>query len=106
VGSIPPNARLTPHPATLPAWDSMRENEKSFQRRRVEVFAGFTEHVDAQSGRIADEVEKLGDGDNTLIFYIWGDNGASVESQNSTISEALAQNGIPSTTQQHVQALE
>ena len=56
----------------------------------MEVFAGFTEHVDAQVGRLVDEIERLGYGDNTLIFYIWGDNGSS-EGLNGTISEQLAQ---------------
>ena len=61
----------------------------------MEVAAGFTEHVDVQVGRIVDEIDKLGYGDNTLIFYIWGDNGSSAEGQDGTISELLAQNGIP-----------
>ena len=72
----------------------------------MEVYAGFTEHVDAQVGRIVDEVDRLGYGDNTLIFYIWGDNGASAEGQAGTISELLAQNGIPSTIDQHIKALD
>jgi arylsulfatase len=72
----------------------------------MEVFAGFTEHVDHEVGRLVDEVEQLGYGDNTLILYIWGDNGASAEGQNGTISELLAQNGIPSTTEQHIKALD
>ena len=42
---------------------------------------------------------------NTLIFYIWGDNGASAEGQDGTISELLAQNGIPTTIDQHIKAL-
>ena len=63
----------------------------------MEVAAGFAEHVDVQVGRIIDEIEKLGYGDNTLIFYVWGDNGSSAEGQNGTISELLAQNGIPTT---------
>jgi len=104
-GWIPQSAQLTPRPATLPSWESIPENEKPFQRRLMEVFAGFTEHVDAQVGRIVDEVDRLGYGDNTLIFYIWGDNGASAEGQNGTISELLAQNGIPSTINQHIKAL-
>ena len=49
---------------------------------------------------------RLGYGDNTLIFYIWGDNGSSAEGQNGSISELLAQNGIPSTIKQHIEALE
>ena len=71
----------------------------------MEVYAGFTEHVDAQVGRMVDEIDQLGYGENTLILYIWGDNGASAEGQNGTISELLAQNGIPSTTNQHIKAL-
>ena len=71
----------------------------------MEVVAGFTEHVDAQVGRIVDEVDRLGYGDNTLIVYIWGDNGSSAEGQNGTISELLAQNGIPTTIPQHLEAL-
>jgi arylsulfatase A-like enzyme len=30
-------------------------------------------------GRLLDAIEEQGDLDNTLIFYIWGDNGASME---------------------------
>ncbi len=106
MGWIPQSAKLTPRPATLPSWDSIPADEKPFQRRLMEVFAGFTEHVDAQVGRIVNEIDQLGYGENTLIFYIWGDNGASAEGQNGTISELLAQNGIPSTTKQHIKALD
>ena len=106
MGWIPQSAKLTPRPATLPSWDSIPADEKPFQRRLMEVFAGFTEHVDAQVGRIVDEIDRLGYGENTLIFYIWGDNGASAEGQNGTISELLAQNGIPSTTKQQIKALD
>ena len=71
----------------------------------MEVYAGFAEHADYNAGRVIDEIEKEGKLNNTLIFYIWGDNGASAEGQNGTISELLAQNGIPSTIQQHIKAL-
>ncbi len=105
-GWIPQNARLTPRPATLASWDSIPENERPFQRRLMEVFAGFGEHVDHEIGRVVDEVERLGYRDNTLILYIWGDNGSSAEGQNGTISELLAQNGIPTTVRQHINALD
>ena len=104
-GWIPQNAQLTPRPTDLTSWDSIPDSEKPFQRRLMEVFAGFTEHVDAQVGRVVDEVDRLGYGENTLIFYIWGDNGASAEGQTGSISELLAQNGIPTTTDQHIKAL-
>jgi arylsulfatase A-like enzyme len=105
LGWIPQSAQLTPRPSTLASWNSIPEDEKPFQRRLMEVFAGFTEHVDAQVGRIVDEIDRLGYGENTLILYIWGDNGASAEGQSGTISELLAQNGIPSTTDQQIKAL-
>ena len=72
----------------------------------MEVLAGFAEHTDVQVGRLVDEIERLGKGHNTLIVYIWGDNGSSAEGQNGTISELLAQNGIISTVEQHLDALE
>ena len=72
----------------------------------MEVAAGFAEHVDVQVGKILDELERLGYAENTLVFYIWGDNGSSAEGQNGTISELIAQNGIPSTVAQHIAALE
>jgi arylsulfatase len=106
LGWIPQHTKLTPRPATLASWDSIPEDEKPFQRRLMEVFAGFTEHVDAQVGRIVDAVDQLGYGENTLILYIWGDNGASAEGQNGTISELLAQNAIPTTTKQQIKALD
>jgi len=105
MGWIPKDAQLTPRPATLASWDSIPENEKPFQRRLMEVYAGFAEHADYYAGRVIDEIEQEGKLNNTLVFYIWGDNGASAEGQNGTISELLAQNGIPSTIQQHIKAL-
>ena len=71
----------------------------------MEVFAGFVEHVDAQAGKVIDELDREGIRDNTLVFYIFGDNGSSAEGQNGSISELLAQNQIPSTVQQQIEAL-
>ena len=105
-GWIPDNAQLTPRHPTMQSWESIPEDEKPFQRRLMEVAAGFAEHVDAQVGRIIDGMDKLGYGDNTLIFYIWGDNGSSAEGQDGTISELLAQNAIPTTVKQHIAALD
>ena len=105
-GWIPQNAQLTPRPASMASWDSIPDAEKPFQRRLMEVFAGFTEHADYNAGRVIDEIEKQGKLDNTLIFYIWGDNGSSSEGLYGTISEQLAQNGIPTKISQHLEALE
>ena len=106
LGWIPPDAELTARHPLMQAWDDVAENERPFHRRSMEVAAGFAEHVDAQVGRIVDEVDALGCGENTLVFYIWGDNGSSGEGQNGTISELLAQNGIPTTLDMHLKALD
>ena len=106
LGWIPQSAKLTPRPESMASWDSIPESEKPFQRRLMEVFAGFTEHADRYAGKVIDEIERQGRLDNTLIFYIWGDNGSSAEGLNGTISEQLAQNGIPTAISQHLQALE
>ena len=59
-GWIPADAQLTPPHEQMPSWDSIPENERPFQRRLMEVLAGFGEHCDAQIGRIVDEIDKLG----------------------------------------------
>ena len=68
---------LTPRHPTMTAWADIPEAEKPFQRRLMEVAAGYAEHVDVQVGRLVISSRRLGYGDNTLIFYIWGDNGSS-----------------------------
>jgi len=106
LGWIPQDAKLTPRADSMASWDSIPEDEKPFQRRLMEVFAGFTEHADDNAGRVIAEIEKQGRLDNTLVFYIWGDNGSSSEGLNGTISEQLAQNGIPTKISQHLAALQ
>ncbi len=96
-GWIPEDCELTDRDPRMAAWDDIPDDEKPFQRRLMEVAAGFAEHCDVQVGRIVDELDRLGYGDNTLFLYIWGDNGSSAEGQNGTIAELLAQNGIPTT---------
>jgi arylsulfatase len=104
-GWIPQNAQLTPRAESMASWASIPESEKPFQRRLMEVFAGFTEHADHHAGRIIEQIEKMGELDNTIIFYIWGDNGSSSEGLYGTISEQLAQNGIPTAISDHINAL-
>ncbi len=105
-GWIPQNCELTPRDERMKSWDDIPEDERPFQRRLMEVAAGFAEHVDVQVGRIVDELDRLGYGDNTLFLYIWGDNGSSAEGQDGTIAELLAQNAIPTTSRMHIDALE
>lgn len=106
LGWIPANTKLTPRDPTMPAWKDIPAAERAFQIRLMEVFAGYVEHADTQAGRVLDALDELGIRDNTLVFYIWGDNGSSAEGQNGTISELLAQNGIATKIEEHLRALD
>lgn len=106
LGIIPPETKLTARDETMPAWESIPKEQRAFQQRLMEVFAGFVEHTDAQVGTLVDGLESRGLKDNTLVFYIFGDNGSSAEGQNGSISELLAQNQIPNTIEQQIEALE
>ncbi|MCO8124623.1 arylsulfatase [Stieleria sp. TO1_6] len=106
MGIIPPGTELTPRDETLAAWEDVPEDQRAFQRRGMEIFAGFTEHTDTQVGRLVSGLEQRGLRENTLIFYIWGDNGSSAEGQQGSISELLAQNNIPNTVEQQLSALD
>jgi len=105
-GWIPESAELTPIDPTMQKWEDIPDEQRAFQTRLMEVYAGFLEHTDAQYGKVVDELERQGLLENTLIFYIGSDNGASAEGMNGTISELLAQNGMVTTIDQHIQLLE
>jgi arylsulfatase A-like enzyme/uncharacterized membrane protein len=79
LGIIPADTTLTDRPDIFPAWDSLTGEEKKLYARQMEVFAGYSENADWNVGQLLDAIEEMGDLDNTLIFYIWGDNGASME---------------------------
>jgi len=97
MGVIPPGTKLTPRPAEIPAWDSLSADEKKLCSRQMETFAGFAEHTDHEIGRLVDALEQTGELDNTLFFYIVGDNGASAEGGPvGSYNEMLALNGIVS----------
>ncbi|TWO79954.1 arylsulfatase [Denitratisoma oestradiolicum] len=79
LGVIPAATRLTPRPPQLPAWDSLSPEQKRVASRLMEVYAGFLAHTDDQIGHLLSALEAMGEFDNTLFFYIVGDNGASGE---------------------------
>ena len=106
IGWIPENTINTPRPAELPSWDSLPADERAFHAREMEVFAGYLEHTDTQAGKVVDELERLGLRKNTLIFYVFSDNGASGEGgPNSGINDIAPTNGVEKTTKQSIQAL-
>ena len=94
LGVIPPDAELTARPAEIPAWDDMPDDLKPVLARQMEVYAGFLEHTDFHAGRLIDALEELGILDDTLIYCIIGDNGASAEgTPRGTFNELLVLNG-------------
>lgn len=106
LGVIPKDTMLTPRDKTMASWDSIPEDQRAFQLRLMEIFAGFVEHTDHQVGELLKGMEERGLKDNTLVIYIFGDNGSSAEGQSGSISELLAQNQIPNTIEQQIAALE
>ncbi len=94
LGVIPADAELTPRPEQIPAWDDMPEELKPVLRRQMETYAGFLEHTDHSVGRLVDVLEQAEILDDTLIYYIIGDNGASAEGTlNGTFNEMINFNG-------------
>jgi arylsulfatase A-like enzyme len=79
LGVIPADAGLTERHAEIPAWDDMAEELKPVLEREMEIYAGFMSHTDHHVGRLLDAIEQLGVMDDTLIYVIIGDNGASAE---------------------------
>jgi arylsulfatase A-like enzyme len=94
LGVIPLDCQLTERHKEIPAWDDMPEALKPVLRRQMEVYAGFLEYADHHVGRLLDTLEKLTMLDDTLIYYIIGDNGASAEGTlNGTYNEMINFNG-------------
>lgn len=79
LGVIGADAALTPRHAEIPAWDDMDPKLKPVLEREMEVYAGFLEHTDYQVGRLISVLEDLEILDDTLVYVIVGDNGASAE---------------------------
>ena len=94
LGVIPPDAELTARHDEIPAWEDMPDDLKPVLRRQMEVYAGFLEFTDHHVGRLLDALEDLEVSDNTLVYYIIGDNGASAEGTlNGTFNEMINFNG-------------
>ncbi len=79
LGVVPQNTVLAPKPEAIKDWDKLTTDEKRLFERQMEVFAGFAEHTDYEVGRLVEALEERGELDNTLFFYIVGDNGSSAE---------------------------
>jgi arylsulfatase A-like enzyme len=94
LGVVPPDTELTARHEEIPAWDEMPDELKPVLARQMEIYAGFLEHTDHHIGRLVDSLEDLGILEDTLVYYIIGDNGASAEGTvNGTFNETFIFNG-------------
>ena len=95
LGVVPPDTLLTERHGEIPAWDEIDDDLKPVLVRQMEVYAGFLEHVDHYLGQLVDGLADLEILDNTLIYYILGDNGASAEgSLQGTFNEMITLQGF------------
>jgi arylsulfatase A-like enzyme len=97
-GVVPPDTKLAPKPKDIKDWDTLSADEKRMFARQMEVYAAFGEYADAEIGRLLKAVDDTGEADNTLVFYILGDNGTSAEGgMNGLFNEYTYFNGVPET---------
>ncbi len=96
LGIVPQDATLAPKPEAIKDWDTLTADEKKLFARQMEVFAAYGEFTDHSVGNLVNAIEKEGLIDNTLIFYIVGDNGASAEGGfNGLYNEMSYFNAVP-----------
>jgi arylsulfatase A-like enzyme len=95
LGVVPPETELTARPEEIPAWKDIPDDLKPVLSRQMEVYAGFLEHTDHHVGRLVDALEDLGILEDTLVYYVIGDNGASAEgTPRGTFNELAVLNGV------------
>ena len=107
LGLVPPDTELTARPDLFPAWDSLSDAQKRLYARQMEVFAGFSENADWNVGRLLDSIEEMGELEDTLVIYIWGDNGASMEGTlTGSFNETTFFNGVVLEADQQLEIIE
>jgi arylsulfatase A-like enzyme len=98
LGVVPPGTKLAPKPEAIKDWNTLTADEKKLFTRQMEIFAGFGEYADTEIGRLVDAIRDVGQLDNTLVFYIIGDNGTSAEGgMNGMFNEYTYFNGVQET---------
>jgi arylsulfatase len=107
LGVVPPGTTLASKPADIADWDTLSADEQRLYALQMEVFAAFAEHTDHEVGRLVDAIEEMGELDNTLFLYVFGDNGSSAEGGlTGTFNETTALNGIPVTVEDQLDKMD
>lgn len=100
LGIVPKGTKLAPKPEAIQQWDKLSADEKKLFTRQAETFAGFLDMTDHEIGRLLDAVEATGQADNTMIIFVYGDNGTSAEGgANGMFSEMTYFNGVQESVQ-------
>jgi arylsulfatase len=95
-GVVPAGTKLAPKPPAIKDWDKLSADEKRLFAHQAEVYAAYLDYTDHEIGRLFAAVEATGEADNTMVFYIAGDNGASGEGgENGLFNEYSYFNGVP-----------
>ncbi len=99
-GIVPKGTKLAPKPEAIQNWESLTADQKKLFTRQAEVFAGFLDMTDHEIGRLLDAVEETGQAENTMIIFVYGDNGTSAEGGlNGMFSEMTYFNGVQETVE-------
>jgi arylsulfatase len=77
-GMIPSNASLPPNHPMVKSWDSLSDDEKKKEARKMELYAGMVDNLDYNIGRLIQYLKDIGRFENTLIVFM-SDNGAAAE---------------------------
>ena len=107
LGVVPAGTKLAPKPADIVDWDTLSAQEQRLYALQMEVFAAFAEHTDHEVGRLTDVIEAMGELDNTLFLYIFGDNGSSAEGGlTGTFNETIVLNGLQDPVEDQLQYMD
>jgi arylsulfatase len=106
-GICPEGTQLTDKPSAIPNWDDLSEDEKTLFKHQAEVFAAYIDMTDHEVGRLVKAIDEMGKLDNTLIFFIYGDNGTSAEGgRNGMYSEMTYFNGVQEKVEDMLQKMD
>jgi arylsulfatase A-like enzyme len=106
-GVVPAGTKLAPKPKAIKDWEHLTPDEKKLFARQMEVFAGFAAQTDYEIGRLMDTIQEMGLADNTLVFYMVGDNGASAEGgMVGMFNEMTYFNGVPESVDSQLKRLD
>ena len=98
LGIVPEGTKLAPKPEAIPEWETLSADQKRLYTKQVEVFAAYIDMMDYEIGRLIDAVDQIGQTENTIVIFVYGDNGTSAEGgANGMFSEMTYFNGVAET---------